>query len=342
MGGAKGAVITTLSDIARRAGVSSGVVSRVINHDTTLRISEATRERVLQAISDLDYAPNVAAQTLRSARSGLIAVILNDVTNPVYAEIMRGAQAASAKHERALLVFDSATGGHSAGRLAAMIGGGGLDALIIQAAGAVSDTVLARAASRKIPTILLQAELGIDAHLISLPDKEAAEIATDHLIDHGHRMIGCLATARGMLFTKNRFRGWRAAMKRAGLKADQGAVAYAGSDMDVGADACTRLLTRRPDLTALVCFNVIDALGALAAISKTGRRIPDDISLVAVNDLPFAGVLSTPLTTVAMPLYDMGERAIELACGDVLEIGESIVDSTPPRLIRRQSVGRVA
>ena len=82
--------MTTLSDIAKVAGVSSAVVSRIVNDDKTLRVSEDTRQRVLKAIDELDYTPNIAARTLRSAKSGLIAMVVHDVTNPVYAEIMRG------------------------------------------------------------------------------------------------------------------------------------------------------------------------------------------------------------------------------------------------------------
>ena len=330
--------MATLSDIAREAGVSSGVVSRVINKDATLRISEETRDRVLKAIEALDYSPNIAAQTLRSSRSGIIAVILHDVTNPVYAEMMRGAQAAAARHEKALLVFDSATGEESANRLAAMVGGGALDALIIQAAGEVSDAVLARAASRKIPTILLQADLDIEAHLIRLPDEDAADLATAHLIEHGHRKIGCLATAEGMLFTTKRLSGWRGAMKRHGLKPDPASVVYAASDMGAGADAAMALIGAHPDLTGLVCFNALSAIGAMRAIGNAGRRVPEDLSIVAIHDLPFADVLATPLTTIAMPLHAMGFRAIELVCGGGLKIGSSLVDTPPPRLVSRASV----
>lgn len=330
--------MATLSDIAREAGVSSGVVSRVINRDATLRISEQTRDRVLKAIKDLDYSPNIAAQTLRSSKSDIIAVILHDVTNPVYAEIMRGAQAAAARREKALVVFDSATGEESATRLAAMIGGGALDGLIIQAAGEVSDVVLARAATRKVPTILLQASLDIDAHLISLPDEQAAEMATAHLIEAGHRKIGCLATAEEMLFTERRLAGWRRAMRSHGLSADRESVVFAASDMAAGAAACAKLLSERADLTGLVCFNALSAIGAMKAVGQMGRRIPDDVSVVAIHDLPFADVLSTPLTTVAMPLYDMGARAIELVCGEALAIGSSVIDTHPPKLISRESV----
>ena len=327
--------MATLSDIAKRAGVSSAVVSRVINKDPSLRVGKETRARVLQAIEALDYAPNIAAKTLRSARSGLVGILLNDVTNPVYAEIMRGAQAAAVHHEKSLLVFDSAMGAEAAERLVSLIGGGALDGLIIQAAGEVSDQVIARAARRNVPTVLLQAELDLDAHLISLPDEAAARMATEHLVERGHRRIACLATAKGMRFTERRLAGWRGALRAAGLQ--EAALAHTSPEIDGGETGIDALLRQAPDLTAVVCLNVLSAIGALRVLAKLGKRVPRDVSLVAIHDLPFADALSTALTTVAMPLYQLGTEAMALLSSDQDRKSDKIV-SEPPRLISRSSV----
>ena len=255
-----------LADIAKAAGVSSAVVSRVINKDPTLRVGKETRERVLEAIAALDYSPNIAAKSLRSARSGLIGILLNDITNPVYTEILRGAQAAAVKNGKALLVFDSTMGEESAQRMATLIAGGALEGLIIQAAGEVSDSVIARAAARKVPTILLQADLELDAHLISLPDEDAARIATEHLIEHGHSRIACIATAEGMRFTERRLQGWRSALAAAGL--GESGLVFAPSDMDGGEAALAELIAQDPAPTAILCFNVLSAIGALRGFEQ--------------------------------------------------------------------------
>ncbi|MEM7461744.1 MAG: LacI family DNA-binding transcriptional regulator [Pseudomonadota bacterium] len=330
--------MATLSDIATSAGVSSGVVSRVINKDPTLRVSKETRERVLKAIADLDYSPNIAAKSLRSSRSDLIGILVNDVTNPIYAEIMRGAQACAMRHEKALIVFDSDMGEASAARLASMIGGGALDALIIQSAGEVSDQVLARAASRKIPTVLLQAELEVDAHLVLLPDEEAAHLATSHLLEHGHQRIGCLATAAGLRFTERRVDGWRSALADAGLSPKSGDICYAGAGIDAGATALEQLINASDDLTAIVCFNALSAIGTLRALNRLGKKVPEDISIVAIHDLPFADMLHTPLSTIAMPLYEFGEAAVDILFSEDQQQSETVVKSSPPKLIERQSV----
>lgn len=330
--------LATLSDIAKRAGVSSGVVSRVINKDPSLRVSKATRERVLNVIAELDYSPNLAAQSLRSSRSGLIGIVVNDVTNSIYAEIMRGAQVAAMRRDNALIVFDSAMGEASATRLATMIGGGALDALIIQASDEISDTVLAKAAGRKIPTVLLQAKLDVTAHLVCLPDEAAADLATSHLLEHGHNRIGCLATRAGMLFTERRISGWQKKMRQAGYEASAEDVAYSAPEIDAGDAATVELLQRRSDLTALVCFNALSAIGALRALTRLGKSVPGDISIVAIHDLPLADVLATPLTTIAMPLYQLGESAVEAIFKKAEPTAETLVVSPAPRLIVRQSV----
>ncbi len=328
-----------LADIAKAAGVSSAVVSRVINKDPTLRVGKETRERVLEAITALDYSPNIAAKSLRSARSGLIGILLNDITNPVYTEILRGAQAAAVKNGKALLVFDSTMGEESAQRMATLIAGGALEGLIIQAAGEVSDSVIARAAARKVPTILLQADLELDAHLISLPDEDAARIATEHLIEHGHSRIACIATAKGMRFTERRLQGWRSALAAAGL--GESAVVFAPSDMDGGEAALAELMAREPASTAIVCFNVLSAIGALRGLNCAGLRVPEDVSLIAVHDVPFADVLSTPLTTVSMPLYELGSHALEVLSREQAVAGETLVNKAP-ELIQRGSVSDVS
>lgn len=329
--------MTTLSDIAKIAGVSSAVVSRIVNNDKTLRVSEDTRQRVLKAIDELDYTPNIAARTLRSAKSGLIAMVVHDVTNPVYAEIMRGAQTAAGDNDRALLLFDASASEQSASRLVDIIGGSGIDGMIIQSAGGVPERVLARTARQKVPTVLLQADLDADAHLICLPDQRAVEIATEHLIALGHSNIGCLSTARDMTFSLRRLEGWKNAMATAGIDYERQLVVYGSSDMDSGRTRCAELLDNNPDLTAVVCFNVMAAIGAMREIWSRGLDIPGDISVVAIHDVSFAEFLRTPLTSVAMPLFELGKRAVEIAIDGTRPKGTSTIDKAEPQLIVRAS-----
>ncbi len=326
--------MATLAEIAKRAGVSPAVVSRVLNKDTTLRIAKETRERVEAVIRDTNYAPNVAAQSLRSAKSETVAVVFHDIANPVYGEILRGAQEEAERQKKAILLGDAAVGGASGSRLAQMIGGGGVDGLILQASGTRTDALIVQAARQEVPVVLLQTRLDIEAHLILLPDAEAAAMATAHLKGLGHRRIGCLATEPGLTFTEDRMKGWRQEM---GGDVDEDCVTHSGPAAAEGEVAAHDLLSRHPDLTGLVCFNAVAAVGALRAARALGRDVPGDLSVIAIHDLKFAADLQVPLTVVRMPLAEMGRASIRTICDPNGARAPTTRITTPPELLIRES-----
>ena len=324
----------TMAQIAKKAGVSSAVVSRVIGNDETLRISQGTRKRVEAAIREMNYAPNVAAQSLASSQSGTIAVIVHDIANPVYGEIMRGAQAEAARQQKAIILGDASAGAASNTRLAQMIRGGGVDGLILQAAGEVSDEFIAGAARKGVPIVLLQANMDVDAHLVRLPDEQAAILATQHLIDLGHSRIGCLATEEGLTFTDARLSGWRKAMAD---RTHADCIVFSAPNSDAGEAATRELLERRSDISGLVCFNVVAAVGALRIAREKELSVPGDLSIVAIHDVKFAQDLWPPLTVVSMPLREMGQLAVQTVCTPPPEERTSLQLETEPRLVVRQS-----
>ncbi len=328
----------TLAEIAKLAGVSPAVVSRVVNKDKTLRISKETLERVQEIVRESGYTANRAARSLRSTETGLIALVVHDVTNPVYGEITKGANAAAAAAGKAILISDASGGDEGTARLMELVSGRGIDGLVLQADQSLSDQVLARAARENVPTVLLQAELGDGMPAVVLPDKEAARLGTRHLIDRQHKAIGCLATAEGLSFTENRIEGWRAALSEAGLPCNDSLVRYSLPTIEDGRRAMEELLKMQPDISAILCCNVVSALGAMAAARDLGRRIPEDCAIVAIHDIPMADFVFVPLTTVEMPLYELGRVAIEQLMTPAGASGrETLVVSKAPRLIHRAS-----
>ncbi|MCY6379419.1 LacI family DNA-binding transcriptional regulator [Hoeflea prorocentri] len=326
--------MATMAQIARKAGVSPAVVSRVISNDATLRISKETRERVHAAIREMNYSPNVAAQSLVSSRTGTIAIVVHDMANPVYGEILRGAQSEAAIQNKAIVLGDASVSPQSNSRLAQLIGGGGVDGLILQAAGVRSDDYITRAVHNKVPIVLLQADLEIDAHLISLPDEDAAYLATRHLLDLGHKKIACLAGEPGLTFAEARLKGWRSAM---GALSHDHLIAHCAPDTTAGEVAMRELLERDQDVTGLVCFNVVSAIGALRVARAAGFRIPEDLSIVAIHDVKFAEDLKVPLTVVAMPLSELGQEAVKMVCTPPPEPKSRLLLDHKPELILRES-----
>ena len=326
-----------ISDIAKAAGVSNAVVSRVMNRDSTLRIADETRIRVLKTAEELDYAPNSAASSLRSAQSGLIAMVVHDVTNPIYSEILRGAQHKATSLGQAILISEASALDDRASKLPLLIGGGGVDGLILQSDGGISDLVLARAAKKNVPTILLQAELDSEATFNSFPDKEAAEIATRHLIELGHSKIGCLATHKGLTFTQDRIAGWTSTMLEASLSIDDSRLEFADPVIYEGREMTKRLLLANPDLTGLVCCNTISAIGALEAALQIGLDVPESLSIVSIHEIELAHHIRVPLTTVKMPLFEMGSCAIEVLGRNQNNSIRRVKVTERPKLIKRSS-----
>lgn len=335
--------MATLKEVARAAGVSTAVVSRLLSGDPTLRVGADTRDRILRTVKELDYTPNVAAQSLRLARSRLIALIVHDVSNPVYAEIISGAETAAAAQDSALLLGEAATLETGSSRLIDLIGAGAIDGLILQGAGAATDLALAKAVRRRVRTVMLQVDTDADSALVSLPDEDAAAIATGHLLALGHERIGCLATAPDLRFSLSRVAGWRMEMAKHGMDAPDHRVIWAGSDLALGRGGVKRLIEQAPEITGVVACNAASAIGALAGIRDLGMSVPNDISVIALHDFALADYVAPALTTVRMPLAEMGAAAVDLVCGDTDLTGHQLtIDRPEPRIILRRSTTRAS
>ena len=334
--------MSRLKDVALAAGVTPAVVSRLLNGDSQLRVSPETRARVLRAAVDLDYSPNLAAQTLRLSRSNLIAMVVHDIFNPVYAKIEEGAQAAAANSGHFLMLGNAESLGNAEGNAADLIRGGALGGLILQGTGGNADLVLRRAVRNRLRTVLLQEGGEPDFTVVRLPDEQAGRIAAEHLLTLGHERIGCIGTRQGLRLSVDRAAGWRHALETNGIDIPESWLVWAGSDLQAGFDGMVNLLGKAPEITGVVVCNVVAAIGALSAAASFGRRVPDTLSVVAMHDTEFAKHTHPPMTVVNMALGTMGYRAVELLLADSPPTTRDVlVDQPAPALIERQSTRRL-
>jgi LacI family transcriptional regulator len=349
----------TLSDVAARAGVSPATVSRVLNGNYP--VAEATRERVLRAVDELDYVLNGPASALAAATSDLVGVLVDDIADPFFGIIASAAQAQI-----------GGPGGRAGGeRLAVVCGTGGAPereltcltllqrqraAAVVLTGGAVEDpahsAALARALRRLTAAgtraILLgrpplpHAGPGITA--LTFDNRAGARALTAHLVELGHRRIGCVAGPPRRTTTRHRLEGHRAALAAAGIEEPPGATAHGAYDRASGYRAVGELLRRVPDLTAVVAANDTVALGAYAALRERGLRVPDDVSVTGFDDLPFSADVPPALTTVRLPLHEAGARAGRIATGrdpapeggEELAAGELVVRGSTGAAKRRK------
>jgi LacI family transcriptional regulator len=299
----------TLNDVALRAGVDRSVVSRVINDDPKLNVRPETRKRVQDTIKSLGYRPNAAARSLRTARAYMFGLLIPDFANPVYAEIIKGAEQEAGRLGYGLMTASSAGVRLGLQHYLDLLGQGRVDGLLF--AGEDSGHALAHLLAADVPFVLVNRSVPGSQRYVVLDDERASRLAVAHLAELGHRRIAHLAGPEVADTSRRRQSGYLAALREAGLPARPEDVVHADYTATGGDAALTRLLARPDRPTAVFVANVASAVGALHAAHTLGLSVPRDLSVVAVHDMPLAGHLVPALTTVRMPLAEMGRRALE-------------------------------
>lgn len=329
--------MATVSDVAKLAEVSVGVVSRLLNGDETLRVRETTKARVLAAAQELNYTPNYAARALRKSKVGVIGLAVHDASNPVYSEIIAGAQAEARRAGYALMLSDVDALATDDEVFKRVISSGAIDGLLLQRAGTTSDALISRIAAGSVPTVLLNDRTRGSIGSVAIDDYAAARLAVSHLIGLGHRRIALLHVDGPPNRSDRRRRGWSDAMSEAGLPAPDSLVFPGGHTPAGGYRGMEKILSVSERPTAVFAANVLSAVGALSAARDAGVAIPHDISVIGLHDVSLADYLSPRLTVVKLPLYEMGARAIRLVLEQAANNQpkhETITDPKPRMVIR--------
>lgn len=300
----------TIADVARLAGVSTMTVSRVINAKGDVR--DSTRQRVQRAIDQLEYRPSQAARTLTTRRSHTIGLLVPDITNPFFPEIVRGAE--DVAWERGYLVSLANTVEDAERERAALehFEAHRVDGLIVCSA-RLPETALDAALRRHQAVVLLNRRIA-DERVSSLEVDDAlgTRLAVAHLVASGRRTIGLLAgPARSASSTKRRA-GYRDGIEAAGWRVDATLVEDGEPSEEGGRSALRSLLGRRPDVDAVVCYNDVVAIGALSAARALDRDVPGSLALVGCDDVRLASLVHPALTTLRIDTYALGRVAADL------------------------------
>lgn len=301
--------MTTIKDVAKKAGVSFKTVSRVLNNDTAVR--DSTRAKVLAAVEALDYRPNIMARSLRSQRTHTIGFITDHIaTTPYAGQILQGALDLAWQHKILLLTVNT-NGDQNMKQMAVNT------LLDRQVEGIIYATMYHREVHppenlRKIPTVLLDCFVA-DKSLPSVVPNEIAggEEITDYLIRKGHRQIGFVCDEANVVARIGRLQGYKRALAAHNIPFVEERI-HTGPSTQSGGYDCAMLLMRQPKPpTALFCFNDRMAMGAYDAVRKLNMVIPKDVAIVGFdNQELIAANLYPPLTTMQLPHYEMGQWAV--------------------------------
>lgn len=299
----------TIYDVAKHAGVAPATVSRVINDSGY--VAGETRERVERAIAALGYAPNRLAQGLRSKQTQTLGLILTDITNPFWTTVARGVEDAASKAGFSVVLCNTDESQAKQDQYARLLLQKQVDGFVLVPACNDAETVT-RIRERGVPLVVLDRRVPIPVDTVRGDSEGGAHSLVRHLLAQGHRRIAVLGGAREVSTATDRVAGYRRAMGEAGLTVDPALILYRDFTLAAGDEMASLVLALDPAPTALFAVNNFIAIGALRALRDAGVRVPEDVAMVAFDDLPQAMVVEPFLTVAAQPAYQMGHQATEL------------------------------
>jgi len=322
----------TINDVARLAGVSKATVSKYVNG--THYVGAGNKAKIAAAIAELGYAPNRVAQGLSLRRSHTIGLVVANIGNPFYAELIRGAEDVAAARDHTLLL--ASTDGEpkrESGIVKAMrqrqVDG------IVFASVRLADrevTALARAGVRVVLASRHLPDAEVDMVLVD--SVRGARMAVEHLIAHGHRRIAYVGGPQSIAQFQDRLRGWREALGAAGLPAPaEICVSTDKLDIDAGTTAAHRLLSLPEPPTAIFAATDYLAFGILKACNQIGCAAPERVALVGFDNVPFGEIALTPLTSVDGSGLNIGQRAMRLLIDRIENEAEPGAPYSPVRMI---------
>jgi LacI family transcriptional regulator len=303
--------VATIRDVAKAAGVSTATVSAVVNE--TAYVSPQLRARVLAAVSELNYAPSLAAQNLKRGRSQLIALVVSDLANPFFARIVCAAEAGVAAWGYSLVLFNSDEKPDNERRIMARIRTLSCDGLVLVPVGATSPRDTREGDGSAIPTVLFGRVVADGrSDTVTIDNLSAARQVINYLLDLGHRRIGSITGPLHLTTGRGRLDGLLQAMAARDLAPLPGHVRSGEFREDVAYSVARDMLGAPDRPTALYVANGVMALGVMRALADLGLTCPDDISVASTDTIPGIGGLRPRLTRTEHPVTDMTNEALRL------------------------------
>lgn len=329
-----------MREVAERADVSVTTVSHVVNE--TRPVSQALRERVLTAMDELDYRPNRLARSLRRGETHTIGVIVPDSANPFFAEVARGVEDASFDERYSVILCNSDGDLEKELFYTNVLTAKQVDGILFVAAGVSTEHIRALQHDR-VPLVVVDRTIpDVSVDEVLTDNTRGGEMVTRHLVDLGHRRIGCITGPSDVTPSADRVIGYQRALREAGMPVDERIIVRGDFQYQSGYQAAGELLAIDDPPTAIFACNDLMAVGVISAARELGLRVPEDLSVAGFDDVHLASFANPPLTTIAQPKYEMGVLATRLLL-------ERMQDhDTPPRhellstrLVIRQSTAPV-
>ncbi|MDM4764940.1 LacI family DNA-binding transcriptional regulator [Pelomonas sp. SE-A7] len=328
--------MSTIKDVAALAGVSFTTVSHVLNE--TRPVSADARRRVLAAVEEIGYLPSAVARSLRKSETKIVGVLIPNVVNPFFAELVCGVEDCCRSAGYSVFLCNSDNDPRRQQQYMRTLLEKRVDGLLLSSAGDAAAlarifklaTVPAVTVDRLVP--------GANADRVSVHNQEGAYQAVRHLLDLGHRRIGCVSGPGEFEVARERVEGWRRALAERGIEPEADWLIESDFSNTGGYEAARQLLRGSAALTAIFASNDMMAIGALRAAAESGLKLPEQMSVVGFDDVELSAFVYPALTTVGVSIKELGREAGKVLIDRIENPGAPLKDVLlTPRLVVRES-----
>ena len=342
--------MSTIKQVAARAGVSFTTVSHVVNR--TRPVSDDARARVERAIAELGFFPSAVARALKTSQTRIVGVIVPNITNPFFSELMRGIEDVCERSNYAVFLCNGDDDLERQGRSLDTLLERRVDGVLLATPTGPATALAKRLSAARLKTVIVDRNLpGLAADRVRINHLAGARLAVEHLLALGHRRIACLGGPSSFAVSRTRVAGWRKALERAGITPEPHWLVEGDFRTDAGYELTRALIARGrgapptgtgDDITAVFASNDLLAIGALRAAAELGRPVPQALSVIGFDGIEMGAYTNPPLTTAGFSIRVIGETAatvlIDRIAGRATEVRDIVVT---PELIRRESTGPV-
>ena len=303
----------TMKDVALKAKVSTATVSRALMNPD--KVSQATRNRVEKAAREVGYLPQPMGRNVKRNESRTILVIVPDICDPFFSEIIRGIEVTAANHGYLVLIGDCAHQNQQEKTFIDLIITKQIDGMLLLGSRLPFDASIEE--QRNLPPMVMANEFAPElelptVHIDNLTALTAAFDAVNYLYEQGHKRIGCIAGPEEMPLCHYRLQGYVQALRRCGIMVDPQYIARGDFTFEAGSKAMQQLLDLPQPPTAVFCHSDVMALGALSQAKRQGLKVPEDLSIIGFDNIDLTQFCDPPLTTIAQPRYEIGREAMLL------------------------------
>lgn len=327
----------TIKEIALQSGVSVATVSRIMNNQEGY--SEETRRKVQMVIDKTGYKPNAVARGLVKQRTHTIGVLLPEVTNRFSSELIHGIESVSHQNGLSVIICNTDQDGIRTREYLSVLSEKQVDGVIF-CSEQLRDEYIQDLKHMRFPVVLVSTySYKYQCPYIRVDDRMAAYSAVEFLIDKGHSRIGMVSgSPKDPIAGRPRIEGYRQALEDRDIAFSEDRISYGDFHYESGLKAAEVLLSRCPEITAIFAASDEMALGVLSYAYRSGRKVPDDLSVIAYDDTQDARMSIPPLTALHQPIFEMGEKAVNILLGLEKQTGGIIM---PHYIVERESVREI-